>query len=59
MGLFAMSGMEVNTDEADACTQEIMEAIDVDKDGDVTKVRAGVTSHLFYLNTFITLGGVH
>ena len=56
MGLFAMSGMEVTTDdsdkndndddyvkvtaeEADACTLEILEAIDVDKDGDVTMVR--------------------
>ena len=58
LGLFAMSGMEVSnnnddedyyddhtkvsSEEADACTQEILEAIDVDKDGDVTKVREGV-----------------
>ena len=58
MGLFAMSGMEVSnnsddeddydddtkvsSEEADACTLEILEAIDVDKDGDVTKVREGV-----------------
>ena len=63
MGLFAMSGMEVSnnsddeddydddtkvsSEEADACTLEILEAIDVDKDGDVTKVREGVrTIHI-------------
>ena len=28
----------MTAEEADACTLEILEAIDVDKDGDVTKV---------------------
>ena len=30
---------KVTGEEADACTLEILEAIDVDKDGDVTMVR--------------------
>ena len=31
--------VKVTAEEADACTLEILEAIDVDKDGDVTMVR--------------------
>ena len=37
-GLFSMSGMEVSEDEVENCTKEILEAIDVDSDGDITKV---------------------
>ena len=38
VGLCTLSGIEVTKLEADQCTSEIMEAIDVDIDGDVTKV---------------------
>ena len=38
-GLFSMSGMEVSEEEVDNCTKEILEAIDVDSDGDITKVK--------------------
>ena len=37
-GLFSMSGMEVSEEEVENCTKEILEAIDVDSDGDITKV---------------------
>jgi len=37
VGLCTLSGIEVTKVEADQCTSEIMEAIDVDNDGDVTK----------------------
>ena len=38
---------KVNAEEADACTLEILEAIDVDKDGDVTMVR-GRDINIYY-----------
>ena len=38
VGLCTLSGIEVTKVEAVQCTSEIMEAIDVDNDGDVTKV---------------------
>ena len=37
--MILMTRNKVTAEEADACTLEILEAIDVDKDGDVTKVR--------------------
>lgn len=49
---------KVSAEEADACTQEILEAIDVDKDGDVTKVRRG-RNNILNSDVYILLGGVH
>ena len=37
-GLFLMSGLEVSDEEVNTCTDEIVQAIDVDSDGDITMV---------------------
>ena len=37
-GLFSMSGIEVDEDEVENSTREILEAVDVDDDGDITMV---------------------
>ena len=50
---------KVSAEEADACTQEILEAIDVDKDGDVTKVRRGRNNYILNSDVYILLGRVH
>ena len=39
-GLFAMSGLEVTDEEVENCTKDILDAIDVDSDGDITKVHS-------------------
>ena len=33
-----MSGLEVTDEEVENCTKDILDAIDVDSDGDITKV---------------------
>ena len=33
-----MSGLEVSDDEGQSCTSDILQAIDVDSDGDITMV---------------------
>ena len=43
---------KVNAEEADACTLEILEAIDVDKDGDVTMVR-GRDNNIYYKGVYV------
>ena len=40
----------MTAEEADACTLEILEAIDVDKDGDVTKVSRRTIYILIYIH---------
>ena len=37
-GLFSMSGIEVDEDEVENSTREILQAVDVDDDGDITMV---------------------
>ena len=46
MMVILMIWNKVTAEEADACTLEILEAIDVDKDGDVTKVRTRGENYL-------------
>ena len=49
-GLSSISGLEVSEEEAELCTLEILEAIDVDCDGDITKVR-----HIVKLRSLVLL----
>ena len=50
---------KVNAEEADACTLEILEAIDVDKDGDVTMVRCETLIFIIRGSYILVLGGIY
>lgn len=60
-GLFEMAGQEIEDEDLDTVSKDIMSTIDEDGDGDVTKVRKILSKHNFlfsYYHKILFLGGI-